>query len=540
MVGLRALDDILAGHEQGIEKPHLVELWNAQVDARNGTAHPQPAPGSTAGVPPPLIEVAGEPAAGPPVLIEAPAEFVAEAGADSEARPPPLSELSVPATGELGPAPKAEAGADTEAKPPPLPELLVPVAGEPELGTVSAADTTTPPELVADPGTDTATHRGPVAISAADTATPPERTAELPADTGKQPPLPVLARLHYQNPERLVLLLGAVVIGVLAVILLIVATHKSPDQLASRGDASRRSGNIESAIADYSEAIRIYEQRNPPAPKLADVYGSRGDLYLSRGEYGRAVGDFTAVLELEPRNARALLGRADALRAGGDRERAIADYIAAIHLDADNDLAWINRGDEWQSAGDLARALEIFRVCVAAFQGLVRAEPANVRWRRDLSLADFKVGGILYKYERFTEALDADRESLAIVRTLVGKDPNSTQLQEDMDRIIAGIGDISYHLVLRKDFARALDAAKLAISLSPKKIWLYTNQAHALMFLGRVESARSIYLQYRGQQNVSGNDAWEAVILDDFSAMRRAGLNHPLMNEIENRFGKRG
>jgi hypothetical protein len=60
------------------------------------------------------------------------------------------------------------------------------------------------------------------------------------------------------------------------------------------------------------------------------------------------------------------------------------------------------------------------------------------------------------------------------------------------------------------------------------------------MLLGRVDAALSIYLQYRGQLNVSGSDRWETAVLSDFREMRKAGVRHPLMNAIEKRFGRHG
>ena len=72
------------------------------------------------------------------------------------------------------------------------------------------------------------------------------------------------------------------------------------------------------------------------------------------------------------------------------------------------------------------------------------------------------------------------------------------------------------------------------------KIWLYTNRAHALMFLDRVDEARSLYLQYRAEKDVQGKKPWETVILGDFAELRKAGLTHPLMDEIEAKFAAGG
>jgi hypothetical protein len=48
-----------------------------------------------------------------------------------------------------------------------------------------------------------------------------------------------------------------------------------------------------------------------------------------------------------------------------------------------------------------------------------------------------------------------------------------------------------------------------------------------------VDEARAIYLHHRGAQKVSGEKSWETATLEDFANMRKAGLTHPLMDEIE-------
>ena len=70
------------------------------------------------------------------------------------------------------------------------------------------------------------------------------------------------------------------------------------------------------------------------------------------------------------------------------------------------------------------------------------------------------------------------------------------------------------------------------------RIFIYGNRAHALMLLGQADEARAIYLQYRGKTNVVGEKSWETAVLDDFAELRKAGLNHPLMDEIEGLFSQ--
>ena len=61
-------------------------------------------------------------------------------------------------------------------------------------------------------------------------------------------------------------------------------------------------------------------------------------------------------------------------------------------------------------------------------------------------------------------------------------------------------------------------------------------RAHALMFLGRGEEAKALYLAHKGEVSMSGK-LWEQVIVEDFAKFREAGLTHPMMADIEKELG---
>ena len=204
-------------------------------------------------------------------------------------------------------------------------------------------------------------------------------------------------------------------------------------------------------------------------------------------------------------------------------------------------MTWVNRSGELLRNYDPARASRLIHDSIEVFGLLMYADPGNKRWPRDLSASYYKEGAALSSQKQFVEALEVFRRSLIIFRPLVLSDPANRQLQGDAGALSDGLGIVSYNLVLNRDFQRALDAANLAILLAPAKLWLYTNQAHALMFLGHIAAARAVYLRYRGERNVSGGDGWEAAVLKDFRELARLGLTRPLMKEIEARFsGGRG
>src|SRR5262249_49798208 len=100
--------------------------------------------------------------------------------------------------------------------------------------------------------------------------------------------------------------------------------------------------------------------------------------------------------------------------------------------------------------------------------------------------------------------------------------------------------DLSWAAIFARDFAKALDASKRSILLDPGDGVTYdVNRAHALMFLGRTEDARALYSKHRSKNLRQGDDrVWDTVIIEDFAQLRKAGLDHPLMAEIETLFKK--
>ncbi len=90
-----------------------------------------------------------------------------------------------------------------------------------------------------------------------------------------------------------------------------------------RGDARFDEFLEEEAEADFAEARRIH-------PPTAAAFLS--DMWMRRGQFARAVGEFTALLELNPEDAQGYIGRGQARERLGDLEEADDDYSEAIRL----------------------------------------------------------------------------------------------------------------------------------------------------------------------------------------------------------------
>jgi tetratricopeptide (TPR) repeat protein len=192
-------------------------------------------------------------------------------------------------------------------------------------------------------------------------------------------------------------------------------------------------------------------------------------------------------------------------------------------------------GDVLVDQGNLIEGLQAYRASLTIAERLAKADPGNAAWQHDLSASYERAGNVLKAQGHLPEALQAYRDSLTIAERLAKADPSNADWQRGLQISIGKIGGLAYKFVLAGKFTTALEAADQAIALAPEKTWLYTNRAHALMFLHRVDKARAIYLNYRGAMKVVGDKSWEVIILEDFAELRKAGLSHPLMDEIESK-----
>jgi hypothetical protein len=100
------------------------------------------------------------------------------------------------------------------------------------------------------------------------------------------------------------------------------------------------------------------------------------------------------------------------------------------------------------------------------------------------------------------------------------------------------LSTVAWLALFAGEFPKALTVADRSHALFPDDLGIEINRAHALMFLGRGEDAKALYLAHKGKP-ISGPDGklWEHVIAEDFVELRKAGLTHPMMADIEKELG---
>jgi tetratricopeptide (TPR) repeat protein len=133
----------------------------------------------------------------------------------------------------------------------------------------------------------------------------------------------------------------------------------------NRGIAYRRVGDLDRAIRDYDEAIRLN-------PRAADAFNNRGNAFRARQELGLARRDYDEAIRLDPRYAHAYNNRGIIFLELGRSDRAVADFDRAIREQPAYANAYRNRG--------LARTdQELFDLAIQDFDAACRLDPATLR-----------------------------------------------------------------------------------------------------------------------------------------------------------------
>ena len=125
--------------------------------------------------------------------------------------------------------------------------------------------------------------------------------------------------------------------------------HRGPEARQKRreaaihndcGAAYGEKGDYDRAIEEYTEAIELN-------PDLAIAYINRGAAYQCKGLFDRAIAEFTKAIELKPDFAIAYINRGAAHQYKGLFDHAIADFTKAIERKPDFAIAYYNRGIAW-------------------------------------------------------------------------------------------------------------------------------------------------------------------------------------------------
>lgn len=176
----------------------------------------------------------------------------------------------------------------------------------------------------------------------------------------------------------------------------------------------------------------------------ADV--ERGHRYIDRGDYDKAIQNYSLGLEINPSNPDIYFFRGLAWWKKGNLDSAIIDFTKAINLEPTYIKAYINRGSIWKEKGEPDKALfdyhKVIEINPGDYQAyLVRAELLLLKRCFDKAVSDYTV---------------------------------AIENNVDSEAALIGRADAYYHM---HDYKDAINDCKKAIELNPNYSFAYNNLA---------------------------------------------------------------
>ncbi|KAK6021295.1 tetratricopeptide repeat protein [Ostertagia ostertagi] len=187
----------------------------------------------------------------------------------------------------------------------------------------------------------------------------------------------------------------------------------------NRGQAYRAVGDQARAAADYSAAIKLFDDATNTASLNASQFLQRGIAHHALDDVERALSDYDEAIRLDTGNALAHVDRGILIATRkADMRRAIADFDRALALVPDNVDTLILRGNAYTSVGEHGRAL-------ADLDRAAELAPDNPRAFMVRGLVNARLGDMQRAFTDYNMALSIDPNAKAssMARPRHGRDP---------------------------------------------------------------------------------------------------------------------
>lgn len=123
------------------------------------------------------------------------------------------------------------------------------------------------------------------------------------------------------------------------------------------GKAQRDANKSDAALAAFNAAIATKSS--------AAAYGLRGTVYYQKGDLEKAIADYSEAIRLDAQNGEALNNRAWTYYRTGRQEKALADADSAVRLLAKEAYVWDTRAHIHAKLGNRDAAIRDFRAALA-------------------------------------------------------------------------------------------------------------------------------------------------------------------------------
>jgi tetratricopeptide (TPR) repeat protein len=144
-----------------------------------------------------------------------------------------------------------------------------------------------------------------------------------------------------------------------------------------------RKGDYDRAIGDFTQAIIKIDPEDEDYYLSGDAYRQRGEAYARKKDYDRALGDFTQAIKINPEDGDAYLVRGAAYLDKKDYDRAIGDLTQAIKFYVlDEEYAYYCRGLAYSEKGQKDKAAADFEEVLNLLPSRELAEKAQEKLKQ--------------------------------------------------------------------------------------------------------------------------------------------------------------
>jgi tetratricopeptide (TPR) repeat protein len=182
---------------------------------------------------------------------------------------------------------------------------------------------------------------------------------------------------------------------------------KSPKKLRpynQRGLAYFDKGEYDKALTDFTRAIGLNQD-------YADGYYNRGLVYQNKGAYDKAILDYTEAIRINPTYLKAYINRGQVYNLKEEHEKASIDFKSAMEIDPFDKNAYYNLAYVYSSLGKKEEA-------VALYKGILKIDPSDAEAYYNLGIIRSNIGEKKEAVEMLKKAIELNPRYAPAFNTL--------------------------------------------------------------------------------------------------------------------------
>ncbi len=156
-------------------------------------------------------------------------------------------------------------------------------------------------------------------------------------------------------------------------------------------------------------------------------------------------------------------------------------------------LMLLSFSDAYRTLGNLNDAIQKAAEAKSLLHGLTKRDPNNVFWQRDLALADFEIGEVLYAQGSLADALESYRRSLATLQPSAAEDTSDARWSR-LTLSYNRVGQMLEYLGRRDEalagYRDGITVVKRLVDANPDNVRLQRNLAFLYDHVGNVLHAQ--------------------------------------------------